>query len=128
MSRFVDVIGKRINMDAVARYWPTANKTIRIEFTNGECENVPFSNFLLQQLDGEDFVVQIIPVTEPIYYVWQDENKQYWAFPIHYLGVCANGLVKALVNVGGYFEATLDGYGIYYECQLDEFPGIQIEN
>lgn len=128
MSRFVDVMGKRINMDTIAQYWRTRNDTICIEFTNGESENVPFSNFLLNQLDGEDFVVQIIPVTEPIYYVGQDENKQYRASPIHYLGVCANGMVKALVNAGGYFEATLDGYGIYYECQLDEFPGIQIEN
>lgn len=128
MNRFVEIKGKRINMDTIAQYWPIQNDTIYIEFTNGESITVPYSNFLMEQLDGDDFVTQVIPVTEPLYHVWQDENEQYWATPVHYLGVCANGIVKALDNVGGYFEATLDGYGIYYKCQLDQYPGIQIDD
>lgn len=128
MSRFVDVRGKRINMDTVAQYWRTPNGTIYIEFTNGESENVPYSDFQMEQLDGEDFVVQVVPVTEPIYHVWKDEDNQYWATPVHYLGVCADGVVKALDNVGGYFEATIDADGIYYKCQLSQYPGIRIDD
>ena len=133
MCRFVKVNNEYINMDIIARYWKNQDGTIYIEMTDGTMKSVPpgYADTLWDSLNGFDYIVQVIPVKEPLYLVHKDDDGSHFTTPIFYLGLLASGGIKAIENTEGWFDLADENYfsgcmGEYHKYQLDEFPDIQI--
>ena len=129
MSRFVEVNGVYINVDSIKCYYQDTNDRLHIEFADSTEKNFYPNNveYTMEELSGSGHVVQVIPVTGPMYAVY--ENKEpgtYFAVPVYYLALCADGEIRSVECYDGKFECG--GYGDYYKGlyhkdQLEQFPG-----
>ena len=133
MSRFIEVNGALINADTVKGCYQDIEKRLHIEFTDGTKEFISpsYAVYSMVQLSGSNHVVQIIPATEPLYAVYDDEQPDtHFAVPIHYLALCADGEIRGAECCDGWFECVgIEGgncRGLYTVEQLDQFPGIEI--
>lgn len=129
MNRFVDIGGTRTNVDSVSNYWMSKAKSLHLVFTNNEAKTVPHpsAKMVLEDLNGKNHIVQIIPCQFPIYAVWQEEDNSHFAVPVHFLGLCADGEMRGLQLFEGYFDIIGDGnfLGLYYDHQLNIFPNLE---
>jgi hypothetical protein len=130
MSRFVDVNGVRTNVDFVESFWQAKDGELRVYLRAGDVEKVPpkQAGLVLQQLSGEDHVVQVFPAAFPVYAVYRNEDEGgYFADPVYYLALCADGYIRGVECCDGWFDTISESgncEGLYPEDQLDQFPGL----
>lgn len=86
MDRFVDISGTHTNVDSISNYWMSKAKSLHVVFTNDDVKTVPHpdAQMVLEDLNGENYIVQIIPCQLPIYAVWKEEDNTHFAVPVHF--------------------------------------------
>lgn len=122
MTRFVS----GYNVDTIAefsvRHDDDGNVVTMIFFKDGG--GVTLQGDWTGSIIGRDFVVQVIEPSESLYIVHRsDEDGKHCAYRIDYLGICADGDLKALELGDGYFTVREADYlceGIYTFRQLEE--------
>lgn len=131
--RFIEVNGAYINADTIKTYYQGMDKRLHIEFTDGTKEFISPSYAVnaMVQLSGRNHVLQVIPATEPLYAVYDDEQPNtHFAVPVHYLALCADGEIRGAECCDDWFECVCIEHGncrgLYALDQLNQFPGIEV--
>lgn len=136
MGRFIEANGLYINTDSIIDYRRTRDKVLHIDLTDGTTENVTAdqgADFVMRQLSGQYSIIQILPVAQPLYAVYEDEQPNtYFATPIYYMALCADGEIRGVDCSDGWFDLVAFGRcdncrGLYHRNQLGKFPSIEIE-
>lgn len=131
MARFIEANGLYINVDFVKQYWRTKSEKLCIELSNGGTVSVSPSHadYVQAELEGRYYVVELVPVQEPVYAVYDKETGGYFAGRIHYIALCADGYIRGVENFGGGFDLLSDGdcAGVFHRNQLGQFSNIEIE-
>lgn len=98
MARFESVGNTTVNIDKIRTYYKIAAEpdTLIVELDNGETYRARDKfGYLEDCLEGNNFVVQVIPCSKPLYAWYKDDEGEH-SRPVHYLGLCANGCVRPL--------------------------------
>ncbi|MDE7261139.1 MAG: hypothetical protein K2N78_03625 [Oscillospiraceae bacterium] len=130
MSRFVEFDGMYLNTDDIKSYYQDTANRLHVELTDGsEVTTSPRQAvYIMKELSGECHIVQVIPVAEPMYAVYEDEQSDsYFAIPVYYLALCADGVIRGADCCDGWFECVSIEHGncrgLYHRDQLNRFPG-----
>ena len=128
MSRFVNVNGRYINAEFVRSFWLTKDGALHVELSENKQEIVPGTQagYRMKQLTGDGYIVQVFPTVAPAYAVYKDE-EEYFADPVHYLALCADGSIRGVECCDGWFDTISENgncEGLYPADQLDRFPGL----
>ena len=132
MSRFVEVNGEHVSIDTIKSYYQSADGRLYVQYLDGT-ESVVSSKvaaYVMERLNGADYIIQVIPVMEPVYAVYTDEQPDtYFAEPVHYLALCADGEIRGVEYCDGWFECVSIEHGncvgLYHKDQLMRFPGVE---
>ena len=131
MSRFAYVEGQEyINTEEIVRWYPAVrggNHFIFIEYKDGATSSHPRTSYTEEELEGSNYIVQVIPCHNELYSVWRTGDNEYCSSGILYLGLTASGELKPLDMADGYFCVTNDSnfLGIYQLQDLKNFPGAE---
>ena len=132
MGRFVDVNGIHINVDFVESFWQAKDGELRVYLRGGGIEKVPpkQAGRVMQQLSGELHIVQVLPAAEPVYAVYRNEDEGgYFATPVHYLALCADGAIRGVEYCDGWFDLVDEignFVGLNPKRELRQFEGIEL--
>ena len=143
MARFVDITkwfrNIYVNTDHIKKIGYEKGTGLLIELIDGSKEIVPPADTwdVLERLRGRKHITQILPVQEPTYAVYDyrvaDDSdaapSDYYAVPIHYLLLCADGSVHPAWLCSGMFDFADEGslyIGLYKWDRLADFPGIKV--
>lgn len=131
--RFIEVSGEYVNADTIKSYYQDTNKRLHIQYSDGTETVVPPNRAagVMARLEGADCIIQVIPVAEPLYAVYEYEQPDtYCAEPVYYLALCADGEIRGVDCCEGWFECVSiecgNCVGLYHKTQLERFPGIEI--
>lgn len=117
MSRFEMVGGYTVNVDRIKKMWRDELRTrLYVELDDGMTLDVKDERCMYEQvLEGHEHVVQVIPVTYPLYATYEGDEKGNIQRPIRYMGLCADGEVRPLDTYSG---------GLCFADEVDDFIGI----
>ncbi len=115
MARFEHIGKTMVNVDKIRACYRRAGEpdVLIVELDNGEtCEAYDKYHVVERNLEGSNFITQVIPCTKPLYARYQDEYEDFDC-PIYYLALCADGCVRPLDACTGEWIDFADDTGNY---------------
>ena len=101
MSRFIYINGDYINSNQVVRT-ERRGEYLGVYLKNEKYERIHDKYRVYEEeINGEDFIVQVIPCVKPLYVNYREDADKIVERPIYYLGLCASGYVRPL-DIYGY--------------------------
>lgn len=127
--RFIEIDGNHFNADAIQTYYFTDSGHLTIIFKNGEVVTSKTGTgiFMRDTLSGARYIVQVIPCDAPIWAVWHTGDDTHYTERVRFLGLCADGELRAVQLCDGYFdvEDSSNLIGLYYEDGLSRFANLE---
>ena len=101
-SNFIEIDGSYVNVDSIFRVCRIGNNKAKVFYKNGVTEET--SDSCLDDIEGVDKIVQVIPVTVPTVAAFKDDKGKVYYSNIHYLGLTAAGDIRPLDTTGNGYE------------------------
>lgn len=109
MSRFVECgCGRLVNVDNIARVEAGFKRNDDCTVITKDGQYLRASCYVYDEVAGKDHIVQLIPTNGRYQTYYRDNDGENggdpWVYDFDYFAVCANGEVRALECVDGYFD------------------------
>lgn len=115
MSRFIMIGYEYVNTDTISRAWDLGEGKAKVVYKDGTTEII--SNCELNHIEGEDEIIQVIPVKTPTVAVFKDDlDGKMYEEDIFYLGLTLSGEIRPMGLSDGYYSLA-DG--------VDNFVGLE---
>ena len=126
MNIFLDLHGKIFNINKVRKFDTEGDDKVRVTFDDGSSET--YITHAGAEKTIERFgktIIQIIPCEIPLYNVFDNGDKTYIHDRVHFLVLCADGIVRSVDILDGYMETAdeMDNFvGFFTADKLSEYP------
>lgn len=107
MSRFIMIGYEYVNADTISRAWDLGEGKAKVAYKDGTTEII--SNHELNRIEGEDEIIQVIPVKTPTIAIYRDDcDGKIYSVDIFYLGLTEAGELRPLELQDSYYSFADD--------------------
>ena len=122
MSRFIQCgCGRLVNVDSIARVEAGYKKHDDCTIITKDGEYLTAPSYAYDEAEGKNHIVQLIPANGKYQVHCRDvfgkNGGKTWVYDVEYFAVCANGEVRPMECVDGYFDFS-DTMGNYMGFKL----------